>query len=233
MRHDLVLELIDVTKDFPGVSPVRALDSVNVAVVAGEMVAITGPSGSGKSTLMNVIGTLDRPTSGVVRIDGVATGDLSDTDLAGLRAARVGFVFQQFHLLEGADVVDNVASGLLYRGVRPRERRARAMAALDRVGLGSRIRHRPPQLSGGERQRVAIARAIVGEPAIVLADEPTGNLDSTSSEAIVGLLARLHREGSTIVMITHNHDLAAGFERRVDMRDGRIVDDVDRRSVTV
>lgn len=220
----VVLELIDVSKDYPGVNPVKALNKVSLAVRTGEAVAITGPSGSGKSTLMNVIGTLDRPSSGEVLIDGVATGSLSDRDLAGLRAARVGFVFQQFHLLEGADVVENVAAGMLYRGVRPTERRERAVAALERVGLGNRLQHKPPQLSGGERQRVAIARAIVGEPAIVLADEPTGNLDSNTSEAIVDLLRRLHEEGSTIVMITHNDDLAASFERRLGMRDGEIVE---------
>jgi putative ABC transport system ATP-binding protein len=220
-----VLELDDVAKHFPGTPPVRALDTVNLTIIAGELTALMGPSGSGKSTLMNVIGTLDRPTAGEVRIDGVATTSLSDADLAGLRAARVGFVFQQFHLLEGADIVDNVAAGLLYRGVQRGDRRRRAAIALERVGLGHRLRHRPPQLSGGERQRVAIARAIVGEPAIVLADEPTGNLDSTTSASIIDLMRGLNDDGATIIVITHDTELAKGFRRQVAMRDGRIISD--------
>jgi putative ABC transport system ATP-binding protein len=223
-----VLELIGVEKHFrttAGGPPVRALDGVDITIRVGEMTALIGPSGSGKSTLMNVIGTLDRPTNGEVRIDGVATTTLSDAALAGLRAARVGFVFQQFHLLEGATIVDNVAAGLLYRGIGRRDRRARSVTALERVGLGHRLGHRPPQLSGGERQRVAIARAIVGEPAIVLADEPTGNLDTATSTSIIELLVELHREGSTIVVITHDNDIAAGLPRRITMRDGRVVGD--------
>lgn len=223
-----VLELRAVTRTFPGVTPVRALDKVSFGVSNRELVAITGPSGSGKSTLMNVIGTLDRPTAGDVLIDGVATTELADNELTGLRAARVGFVFQQFHLLEGVDVVDNVGAGMLYRGVRKPERRDMAVRALQRVGLGHRLQHRPPQLSGGERQRVAIARAIAGDPAIVLADEPTGNLDSRSSAAIVELLYRLHEEGSTIVMITHDQTIAKDFERRVVMQDGAISSDTTR-----
>jgi putative ABC transport system ATP-binding protein len=225
MSTDHVLELRAVTKTFSGVTPVRALDNVSFGVSSGELVAITGPSGSGKSTLMNVIGTLDRPTSGDVLIDGMATTELADDELTGLRAARVGFVFQQFHLLEGVDVVSNVAAGMLYRGAPKADRRARAENALERVGLGHRLKHRPPQLSGGERQRVAIARAIAGDPAIVLADEPTGNLDSRSSSAIVELLYRLHGEGSTIVMITHDQTIAEEFDRRVVMQDGAINSD--------
>jgi putative ABC transport system ATP-binding protein len=220
-----VLELDAVAKHFPGSPPVRALDTVSLTITAGELTALIGPSGSGKSTLMNVIGTLDRPTAGEVRIDGIATTSLSDAALAGLRAARVGFVFQQFHLLEGADIVDNVAAGLLYRGIRRGERRRRASIALERVGLGHRLKHRPPQLSGGERQRVAIARAIVGEPAIVLADEPTGNLDSTTSASIIDLMRGLNDDGATIIVITHDTELANTFRRQVAMRDGHIVGD--------
>lgn len=221
------LELDGVSRHYPGTPPVRALDGVNFTVQRGEITALVGPSGSGKSTLMNVIGTLDRPTAGEVRIDGTATTRLSDAGLAGLRAARLGFVFQQFHLLEGASVVDNVAAGLVYRGVARRERRRLSIAALERVGLGHRLTHRPPQLSGGERQRVAIARAIVGEPAIVLADEPTGDLDTATSASIMDLLIRLHAEGATMLVITHEADIAARCHRQVTMRDGRIVADTE------
>jgi putative ABC transport system ATP-binding protein len=219
------LELDGVSRHYPGSPPVRALDDVSLSILAGELTAIVGPSGSGKSTLMNVIGTLDRPTGGEVRIDGAATTTLTDAGLAGLRAARIGFVFQQFHLLEGASVVDNVAAGLLYRGVARRERRKLSTAALERVGLGHRLRHRPPQLSGGERQRVAIARAIVGEPAIILADEPTGNLDTATSASIMDLLTRLHAEGATILVITHEASIAARCHRQITMRDGHVIAD--------
>ncbi len=221
----VVLRLDNVVKEFPGSPPVRALDGVDLSIGAGEMTALIGPSGSGKSTLMNVIGTLDRPTSGEVRIDGVPTVTLSDAQLAGLRAARIGFVFQQFHLLEGATVLDNVASGLLYRGQGRAKRRAAATRALDSVGLSHRLHYRPPQLSGGERQRVAIARAIVGEPAIVLADEPTGNLDTGTSESIIGLMEELNVAGTTLLVITHDQDVAGGCRRQVTIRDGRLVSD--------
>jgi putative ABC transport system ATP-binding protein len=219
------LELDGVSRHYPGIPPVRALDDVSLSILAGELTAIVGPSGSGKSTLMNVIGTLDRPTAGEVRVDGTATTTLTDPGLAGLRAARIGFVFQQFHLLEGASVVDNIAAGLLYRGVARGERRRLSTGALERVGLGHRLRHRPPQLSGGERQRVAIARAIVGEPAIILADEPTGNLDTASSASIMDLLTRLHAEGATILVITHEASIAARCHRQITMRDGHVVAD--------
>lgn len=220
-----VLELEQVVKEYPGAPPVRALAGVDLVVAAGEFVAVVGPSGSGKSTLMNIVGALQRPTSGTVRIDGVATTRLRDARLSALRGSRIGFVFQQFHLLEGISATENVADGLLYRGMPHRARRDRAEAALATVGLADRARHRPSQLSGGERQRVAIARALVGDPAIVLADEPTGNLDSVNGAAIIGLLRDLHAQGRTIVLITHDREVAALAPRRVVMRDGAIVDD--------
>lgn len=220
-----VLELESVVREYGAKQPVRALDQVNLRIGGGELVAIVGPSGSGKSTLMNIIGTLDRPTSGDVLIEGVRTATMNDARLAGLRAKRIGFVFQQFHLLSGLSATDNVATGLLYRGIRNRQRTERSIAALERVGLGHRTDHRPGELSGGERQRVAIARALVGEPAIVLADEPTGNLDSKTSEEIVELLMALHDEGSTIVVITHDNELADRLPRRVRVLDGRIDSD--------
>lgn len=217
-----VLELDEVSRTYPGSPPVRALEKVNLTINSGEMVAVVGPSGSGKSTLLNIMGTLDRPTEGQLRIDGIDTSSLSDRKLSGLRSARLGFVFQSFHLLETLSAVDNVATGLLYRGVSGRQRRKAATAALERVGLGGRPNALPTKLSGGQRQRVAIARAIVAEPSLVLADEPTGNLDSTTSAGIVELLQTLNDHGATIVVVTHDGDLAAQLPRQVAVHDGRV-----------
>jgi putative ABC transport system ATP-binding protein len=219
------LELVDVVKEYEGQPPVRALDGVSITVDEGEFAAIVGPSGSGKSTLLHIIGTLDRPSTGQVRIDGVSTESLSDRNLSAARSRLIGFVFQQFFLLEGLSALENVANGLLYQGVRPSERRERAADALERVGLAHRLEHIPAHLSGGERQRVAIARAIVNRPSIVLADEPTGNLDSRSGAAVMGLLRELHDEGRTIVMITHDRELAASIPRRISVRDGVVESD--------
>ena len=220
-----VLRLRDVVKEYPGAPPVRALDDVTLDVRRGEMVAIVGPSGSGKSTLLNVIGTLDRPTSGSVQIDEMEVADMSDRRLSAVRAHLIGFVFQQFFLLDWYSALDNVATGLLYVGEPPAVRRERAAHALDRVGLGHRLGHRPGELSGGEGQRVAIARALVGQPAIVLADEPTGNLDSRTSESLVELLHELNREGATILVITHDQDVSGSFPRQVRLLDGRVESD--------
>ena len=220
-----VLELVDVTKEYPGDPPVVALANVSFRVDVGELLAILGPSGSGKSTLLHVMGTLERPTSGMLRVAGVDTSAMTDKELSGLRACRLGFVFQQFFLIDGMSVLDNVADGLLYRGVRANVRRQLAAEALDRVGLSNRLEHRPNQLSGGERQRTAIARALVGKPALVMADEPTGNLDSATGAALLDLLRELNADGTTILVITHDLGVAAALDRQVEVRDGQIVSD--------
>jgi putative ABC transport system ATP-binding protein len=220
-----VLDVDDVTKSYPGEPPVQALREVNLAIGQGELVGIVGPSGSGKTTLLQLMGTLDRPTSGRVRITGLDVATMADKDVAYLRATRIGFIFQQFFLAEHSTVLDNVADGLLYAGVPLTQRRRRALDALDLVGLAERPQARPTQLSGGQRQRVAIARALVGRPAIVLADEPTGNLDQATGQSILALIDELHQAGSTIVVITHDHAIAERMSRRVEILDGQIVAD--------
>jgi putative ABC transport system ATP-binding protein len=226
-----LIRLTDVVRSF-GSPPVTALAGVNLTIDEGEFVAIVGASGSGKSTLLNVIGTLDRPSSGSVSIDGVDTNRLSDNELSALRSRRIGFVFQQFHLREGVTALENVADGLLYTGTPRAERRHRAHEALERVGLGHRLTHQPHQMSGGERQRVAIARAVIGDPPLLLADEPTGNLDSRSGERVVELLHSLHASGTSIVVITHDVNLAARLPRRVSISDGVVLSD-SRSGATV
>ncbi|WP_037936092.1 ABC transporter ATP-binding protein [Streptosporangium roseum] len=224
-----VVELAGVTKEYPG--GVAALRGVDLTVERGELLAIVGPSGSGKSTLLHIVGTLDLPTAGSVRIAGYDAAALSDRKLSALRAQHIGFVFQAFHLVPGMSAQDNVAEGLLYSGLPRAERRRRAGDALERVGLGDRLKHRPHELSGGQKQRVAIARAVVGEPDLLLADEPTGALDSASGEAVMELLHELNKEGATIAVITHDTEIAAMLPRQVRIRDGLVVEDVDNPMV--
>ena len=221
----IVLELERATKRYATSPPVTAIHDVSLAIADGEFVAVVGPSGSGKTTLLHVAGTLERPTDGVVRVVGQDTAAMNDRDLSALRGHHLGFVFQQFFMLEHVDVVENVAQGLLYCGVRAAARRAAAIGALERVGLGHRLAHRPTELSGGERQRVAVARALVRNPRVLFADEPTGNLDTASGEAIIDLLDTLNRDHTTVVVVTHDEHVAAAARRRVEMRDGRIEHD--------
>ncbi|MER5889970.1 ABC transporter ATP-binding protein [Streptomyces sp. NPDC001941] len=225
-RSEEVVRLTGVTKEYAG--GVRALDGVDLAVGRGELLAIVGPSGSGKSTLLHVVGTLDRPTTGSVSIAGHDVARLTDRRLSALRARHIGFVFQAFHLVPGVSAQDNVAEGLLYSGLPRARRRALAADALGRVGLADRMRHRPHELSGGQKQRVAIARAVVGEPSLLLADEPTGALDSSSGEAVMELLHDLNAEGATIAVITHDTEIAARLPRQVRIKDGRVVADTRR-----
>ncbi|MFB7633576.1 ABC transporter ATP-binding protein [Streptomyces sp. NPDC056149] len=222
-----VVELNQVTKEYPG--GVAALQGVSLGIDRGELLALVGPSGSGKSTLLHIVGTLDRPTAGTVTIAGHDVASLTDRRLSALRARHIGFVFQSFHLVAGVSAQDNVAEGLLYSGLTRTERRRRAAEALARVGLGDRMSHRPHELSGGQRQRVAIARAVVGEPDLLLADEPTGALDSASGDAVMQLLHDLNAEGATIAVITHDTEIAGALPRQVRIRDGRIVEDTHRK----
>ncbi|MFG1703149.1 ABC transporter ATP-binding protein [Nonomuraea sp. M3C6] len=220
-----IVELRAVTKTYPG--QVHALRGVDLTIARGDLLAIVGPSGSGKSTMLHMIGTLDKPSTGTVRIAGHDIATLSDRELSALRSRHLGFVFQQFHLAPGVSALDNVADGLLYTGMGRRARRDRAAAALERVGLGHRLRHKPSELSGGEQQRVAVARAVAGDPPLLLADEPTGNLDSTAGADVLAVLAGLHESGTTVAIITHDAEIAGWCRRQVRLRDGLIVDGHD------
>jgi putative ABC transport system ATP-binding protein len=217
----MIVQLAGVSKAYGAVT---ALENADLAIERGELLAVVGPSGSGKSTLLNIMGTLDRPTKGTLRIDGYDVGALTDRELSALRARTIGFVFQQFHLARGVPAIDIVADGLLYSGRPRRYRRQEAERALRRVGLGHRLRHRPHELSGGEQQRVAIARAVLGNPPLLMADEPTGNLDSRSGETVIELLRELHGGGTTVVIITHDREVAAALPRVVRLRDGRVTE---------
>jgi putative ABC transport system ATP-binding protein len=228
MSAATVVELVDIVKDYPGSPPLRVLHGVGLSIAEGELVSVVGASGSGKSTMLSIMGTLDDPTTGRVLVDGTDVLSLSETDRAALRARRIGFVFQQFFLLPALSALENVALGLLYSGVHAAERSRRAVDALERVGLGSRMRHRPGELSGGEQQRVAIARAIVGSPAVLFADEPTGSLDSTTGESILELLTAIASSGTAVVIITHDASIAARTRRQVSIHDGRITSDTGR-----
>ncbi|MEV4776749.1 ABC transporter ATP-binding protein [Microbacterium sp. LWH12-1.2] len=222
---DTVVELIDVVKEYPGSPPLRVLHDVSLAIGSGELVSVVGASGSGKSTMLSIMGTLDDPTSGTVLIDGTDVAALGERERAALRARRIGFVFQQFFLLPALSALENVALGLLYSGVPAAERLSRAALALERVGLGARMKHRPGQLSGGEQQRVAIARAVVGEPSVLFADEPTGALDSSTGERILELLTSISDSGTAVVIITHDSHIASRTQRQLNIHDGRLVSD--------
>ena len=219
------LELENISKSYPGTPPVEALSNVSISVARGEFWGIIGPSGSGKSTLLHVIGTLTRPSSGLVHIDGIDTSEMSDRDLSGIRSRKIGFIFQDFFLLSGFTAIENVENGLLYSGVSVKERKERSEAMLERVGLSHRLKHYPNELSGGEQQRVAIARALVHDPAFVLADEPTGNVDSKTTDSLMELLTGLNDEGTTLILITHDLEIAKMAGRQIILKDGRIESD--------